>query len=208
MFNHYHSASDNLTAHIKSLLVIIVILSSLSFFLAVAFFSSAKNIRLSLPPLLEYGTEIIAGQIQAHEVYMFSGYIYQQLNTWRNNGTDDYKNNIERLQYFFVPQAQQYFNNLFQTLDDEGKLHNRTRYLLPAESYSIKLVKPISEDSWLVTLRYYLYEQLDNVKIKDGILLEIDLPVQYKNKDPEYNPWGLWIDIPLGLPKRIKDTLE
>lgn len=207
IFNKYHSASDGFTRHIRSLHIVIGILALLCGALIFSLSQSAQKMRLSLPPRLEYGAEIVSGNIQEHEIYMFAGYVHQQLNIWREDGRQDASHNIQRLRYFFLPDAVDYFVQRFNKLDRQGELAKRTRYILPAESYKPQLVQALSHRKWIVTLRYYLHEQIDSMKLKDSVLLEVQLPVEYINKDPEYNLWGLWIGVPLNAPQRLKKAL-
>lgn len=189
--------------HIATLRAVAAALGIAVVFLLALLTISTRSVRLSLPPTLEYGAEIATGKIQPHEVYSFAGYIHQQLYTWRNDGQIDFKKNIERLRYFLSPDSFQHYRKKFKTLDKKGELSKRSRYVLPAAAYADNLVTVHSKRSWTVTLYYYLHETLDGITIKDGIKIAVSLPVFYENKDPQYNPWGLWIGVPLASPQRI-----
>lgn len=123
------------------------------------------------------------------------------LNTWRVDGAQDFTDNLARLRYFLSPAALLHYQQRAAVLDDAGELAGRVRYILPAEGYQPELVAVHTPKRWVVKLRYYLYESLRGLTIKDGVLLEVSLPVFYENRDPQYNPWGLLIDTP-GIPAR------
>ena len=201
----YRAAADNFKAHIVSLRIALGILSIACIALVAIVATHTKSIRLSLPPVLQYGLEIEGGTIEPFEVYAFAGYIHQQLQTWRNDGAKDFRANLDHLRYFLSSSALEYYRQRLGTLDDSGELSGRARYILPAESYKPALVKVHTKDRWTVTLRYFLYERLEGLDLKDGVLLEVQLPIFYRNQDPEFNPWGLWLEEPVAPARRIAE---
>ena len=203
----YHTAADHLVSHIVSLRLAVVVLAVLCLGLGTALVTSSRDVRISLPPALNYGAIIKPGVIQAHEVYSFAGYIYQQMNTWRNDGQVDFSQNLTNLRFFLTDEGYNYFSNLITELDSLDQLGKRTRFIIPIENYDTSLVSFVAPNAWIVKLRYQLQEKLSDLIIKDFIRLEIQIPVHYENKDPEYNPWGLWIGAPISGPQRIEEDV-
>lgn len=201
--NRYHSASADFTAHIASLRAAIVTLALICLGMTYVLYLQTREIRLSLPPVLEYGARLKAGEIQPYEVYSVVGYVYQALHTWLDDGREDFRNNIQNLRFFFTPQGNDHLKQKFKSTDENNQLTKRIRYYVPADFYKPELVKTHSKESWTVTLRYYLVEDLEGVRIKDRVLFEVQLPVHYQNSAPEFNPWGLWIGKPVAGPERI-----
>ncbi len=202
----YHAAADHLTSHVNSLRLIVAVLAVLCLGLGIALVITSKDVRVSLPPILNYGASIKPGVIQPHEVYAFAGYIYQQMNTWRQDGEVDFSKNLTNLRFLLTNDGKNYFTQLITDLGREDQLGGRTRFIVPLENYDASMVETIGMNNWIVKLRYVLRETLNDVIIKDWIKLEVRLPVRYENKDPEYNPWGLWLGAPISAPQRIAEN--
>ena len=205
LLRKYHAAADHLTSHITSLRLMIAVLAVLCLGLGITLATTSKDVRISLPPVLNYGASIKPGAIQAHEVYSFTGYIYQQMNTWRHDGKVDFPQNLTNLRFFLTAEGNNYFHNLITDLSNLDQLGGRTRFIIPIGGYEASLVESAGPNTWIVKLRYQLQEKLSDLTIKDWIQLEVRLPVRYENKDPEYNPWGLWISAPISGPQRIEE---
>ena len=97
--NRYHSAEANLVAHIKTLKLIGMGLFAICLLLTAAVFWVAREHRLSLPPELRFGSKLITGAIEPHEIYLFAGSVYQQIYLWLEDGNEEFTNNIQRLRY-------------------------------------------------------------------------------------------------------------
>ena len=202
----YHAAADHLTSHVASLRLVVAVLAVLCLGLGIALVTTSKDVRISLPPVLNFGASIKPGVIQPHEVYSFTGYIYQQMNTWRQDGEVDFPQNLTNLRFLLTNDGKNYFSQLIADLENEDQLGGRTRFIVPLGNYEASMVKVVGTNNWIVKLRYALRETLNDIIIKDWITLEVQLPVRYENKDPEYNPWGLWLGAPIAAPQRIAEN--
>ena len=192
----YHSAEANLVAHIKTLRIISAGLFAICLLLTAAVFWVAREHRLSLPPELRFGAKLTTGTIEAHEIYLFAGSVYQQIYLWLEDGGEEFANNIQRLRYLITDDFYQFLMQKHAELMTRGELKGRKRNLQPAEVYKRSLVKQTAPNAWVVQLDLILNESLNGIKIKDGIAIREQLAVVYKDINSAYNPWGLLLDIP------------
>ena len=75
-----------------------------------------------------------------------------------------------------------------------SELRDRTRYMLPLEGgWSPDLATTMSKGRWRVTLDVLLVEKLRTVEVK-RVPIRYSIIVEQRRIDPEYNPWGLYLD--------------
>ena len=194
--NRYHSAEANLVAHIQTLRFIAAGLFAVCLLLLAAVFWVAREHRLSLPPELRFGSKLTTGTIEAHEVYLFAGSVYQQIYLWLEDGNKDFVSNIQRLRYLITDDFHRFLMQKHKDLIKRGELKGRRRSLQPADTYEQSLVRQTAKNAWLVQLDLILNESLNGIKIKDGITIREHIPVVYKDTNSAYNPWGLLLDTP------------
>ena len=204
--NRYHSAEANLVAHIKTLKLIGMGLFAICLLLTAAVFWVAREHRLSLPPELRFGSKLITGAIEPHEIYLFAGSVYQQIYLWLEDGNEEFTNNIQRLRYLISDDFYQFLMQKNKELAKRGELKGRKRNLQPATVYKRDLVKQTARNTWLVQLDLILNESLNGIKIKDSIAIREHIPVVYKDTNSAYNPWGLLLDTPAKPLIRIPRT--
>lgn len=164
--------------------------------------------RLSIPPQIQYGAQVTTGQINAWEIYSFTGAMFQQLNYWIENGEEDYLKNIKDYRAFFTGRfiAQAYSD--YKLKKNRLELKNRQRAITPLGAYTASdhcgnyhesCVKPLGANRWKVWLDINLREWQ---KTSEDALpyelknksLRIPFLVIYEDTNTEYNPWGLKID--------------
>jgi integrating conjugative element protein (TIGR03746 family) len=207
----YVDAVKNLKSHINTLRVLVgVTLSALfiSLFVTASAIQEPDKQRLSIPPELKFGTEVTTGEIHIWEVYNFAGVLYQKLNLWRNEGKEDYMQNIMSYRTLMTPRYVAAKYSDYKSRLGRGELNNRTRSIQPlghysAEggcgTYSDKCVVKLGAGRWKVWIDVRIDEYQKGRKtdvpyqIKD-VSLRIPLLVVAEDDDPQYNPWGLKID--------------
>lgn len=207
----YVDAVKNHLSHINTLRVVIGIVLLIAVILGFALNSAVSEPdkqRLSIPPELKFGAEITTGEIHIWEVYNFAGVLYQKLNLWRNEGKEDYVQNIMSYRTLMTPRYVSAKYSDYKSRLDRGELNNRTRSIEPlghysAEggcgTYSDKCVVKLGAGRWKVWIDVRIKENQEGKKtdvpyqIKD-ISLRIPLLVVAEDDDPQYNPWGLKID--------------
>ena len=197
----YLHADSNLQSHIKSLRVIC---GALTVSLVIALFGwhhSTRVQRVSLPPDLRYGSQILLNQIHPWEVYNFAGYIWQQLNRCPNDCLSDYPQNLDRLSSFITPTFKAWLRHDAENRSTE--FHQRTRFVLPlADADFNSSVTQDDSNSWTVVMDVELHEDIGGVPVKN-VQIRYYLRVVSRNIDPEFNPWGLFLDTMPRMPERI-----
>ena len=162
--------------------------------------------RLSLPPQLNYGATLQGGEIQPWEVYVFTGYIHQQINNWTGDGALDNLKNIQRLSAFVSPEYRYWLTREHQRL--EAQFRNRQRSVSPVPgSYGNASVRPLGKDAWQVVLDIRLRDYLEDQLYKD-IDVRYFLEVVLMDADPETNEWGLVLHRQYRPPERLRSHLS
>lgn len=162
--------------------------------------------RLSLPPQLRYGATLQSGEVQPWEVYVFAGYIHQQINNWTDNGALDNLDNIRRLSAFLSPDYRYWLTREHQR--HEAQFRNRQRSVSPVPgSYGNTSVQPTGKDTWQVVLDVRLRDYLENQLYKD-IDVRYFLEVVLLDSDPETNEWGLALNRQHRSPERLRSHLS
>jgi len=160
-----------------------------------------------IPPELRFGATLAWGEVPLPNVYMFAGYIFQQLHLWRADGHADYGQNIFKLQAFLTPR---YRAELEADLDwraRRGELQGRIRQLapLPGQGFEAKRVEPLGAGRWRVWVDFAIDETVKGMAVKQT-LVRYPLEIVSMDVDPEQNPWGLALDGHGGeLPVRLRE---
>ena len=201
--NSYRSEEVNLIAHIKSLQMSLAAALLICIMLVASLFWVAREHRLSLPPELRFGSKLTTNAIEPHEVYAFSGLIYQQLYLWRSNGEHDFRENIDKYRQYLSAELYSALINKYDKLKSEGSLAGRMRSLQPGGAYQPQNVIQITSNRWRVELDFILNETLNGIKIKDNIRMREQLTVVYSDIDTNLNPWGLLLDLPQDVGRRL-----
>ncbi len=200
----YQLADANLHGHIKTLRLIC---TALAICLAIALFGwhyASRVQRVSLPPDLRYGSQILVNQIHPWEVYNFAGYIWQQLNRCAIDCFKDYPENLDRLSAFLTPAFRAWLEH--DNSKRSTELLGRTRYILPmVETDFNRSVIQEKSGNWTVIMEVELKEDIGGVPVKN-VQMRYFLRVVAKDVDPEFNPWGLLLDTMPRLPERISTT--
>ena len=199
----YLHADANLYSHILTLRAIAAFLGICLVGSLYGWQYAAKIQRISIPPDLRYGSQILLNSIHPWEVYNFAGYIWQQLNRCPHNCFEDYPENLERLTEFLTPEFKAWLRHDGEKRAPE--LLNRTRFLLPLENLNFRDTVTLEDSGkWTVKLDVELKENIGGVLVKDA-RIRYHLKVIFKAIDPEFNPWGLLLDTMPKMPERIVD---
>lgn len=209
MNGRYYLEIHNTRAHVKALYIIIAILTLIAFYAMWGWKTAPKDIRVYIPPDLRAGGVFEIGEVPTSVVYVFAHYIFQQLNTWREEGKEDYAENIYALKHYMTPRFQVNIQKDLELRAENGELSNRTRTVqeLPGSGFSEDKVKVLGNGRWEVILDYDVKEQVNQVSVKETPVRYVLKIVRY-NIDPEKNPWGLAIDGFALPPKRISVGAE
>ena len=146
-------------------------------------------------PTLSQGAVLKRDQKDPAEVYLFALNLFQQLQRWRNDGEEDYPENIRLYGNYITPQYRQWLRQDLARRRDSGELPGRRRHVEPADgfAYSEETVRRIAADAWIVSLRMNLVETLNNRPIKN-LSFVYPLRVVRIDRDRQENPWRLALD--------------
>ena len=201
--NKYRAQEVNLISHIQSLRIMLVAAFVICLMLVASLFWVAREHRLSLPPEIRFGSKLTTNKIEPHEAYAFGGLIYQQLYLWRNDGNEDFINNIDKYRQYLSPALHSALLNKVKKQKSEGSLAGRVRSLQPSDTYQPNNVIQVANDRWLVKLDFILNESLNGIKIKNNVRISEQLVIIYKDIDSNLNPWGLVLDMPQQAGRRL-----
>lgn len=209
----FKNPTANDRSHINTLRFVITLLSVVLVGLVIALIINAQEPeqqRLSLPPEIRYGANLKTGEINPWEIYNFAGMVNQLVNNWQTNGATDYEKNLATYSALFTRRYLVQKANDFRSKLNRGELEQRLRSVqaLGAWSetnhcgtYQPDCVKALGSGRWQVWLDINLKEhQITRgtnalpYLIKDE-KLRVPVIVVYENDQPQYNPWGLKLDL-------------
>lgn len=192
----FKSKLENEKQYTRFLFRIIFGLIILLVVMAIGWSTAPTDIRLHYPPDLRTGGSMGINEISEAEVYVFTGYILQQLNNWKDNGEVDYIKKINLLRSYFTPNYQAYLKSDYDKRKRQGELRNRVRnWSFTSDAmYEDKLVEKVGK-GWLVWLDVNIKEYVSGGIVKN-IVLRMPMQVVRYDVDPETNPWGLGLNGP------------
>jgi integrating conjugative element protein (TIGR03746 family) len=173
--------------------------------MAIGWSSAPNQISLHYPPDLRSGGSMKVGEIHESEVYLFAGYILQQLNNWKENGETDYLNKISILRSYFTPTYQNFLQQDYDARRRQGELRRRVRnWTLVADAvYNESFVQHKGKD-WVVWIDVHIKEYVNGGIVKN-LVNRIPMQVVRYDVDRESNPWGLALNGPgIYQPKLIE----
>ncbi len=207
----YVDAQKNDRSHINTLRLFsggLLLLLLIGMFVLIGAVSEPEKQRISLPPQLTFGAEVTTGEIHIWEVYNFAGAVYQRLNLWRNNGEEDYVQNIMSYRSLMTPRYISFKYEDYKKRLGRLELSNRMRSLEPLGYYSVdggcgayhdKCVVKLGAGRWKVWIDVKIKEYQKGKKTDEpyqmkNLALRIPLLIVAQDDDPQYNPWGLKIE--------------
>lgn len=196
----------NRRRHVRALQVGLAFLAVSQLLAYAGWWHASGTQRLSLPPQLRYGATLQGDVIQPWEVYVFAGYIHQQINNWTDNGAVDNLKNIQRLSAFLSPDYRLWLTREHRR--HEARFRNRQRSVSPVPgSYGNESVRPLGRDTWQVVLDVRLRDYVEDQIYKD-IDVRYFVEVLLLDSDPETNEWGLVLNRQHQPPERLRSHLS
>lgn len=199
-------ALDGRDSHILTLRIAIAVLVVSLFYTISGWKSAPEHIKIDIPPDLRSGSTRGIKERHPFNVYAFGYYIFQQMNNWPVEGTEDYKKQIHRLSCYITPRFK---GELERDYDQRLRRHEltRTRALqeLPDQPYTNKRVYTESGDSWVAFYDVNIKETFRSEIVKD-IFVRYPIRIVRWDVDPECNLWGLALDGFYDNPKRLEDN--
>lgn len=204
----YRHAVDNARAHVRSLWVVIGLQTLMICGLVVGWSLAPKQITVHLPPDLRAGAAMSIGVVPPPNVYAFAYYIFQQLNRWPDDGSQDCGRAIYRVSAYLTPHYRVQLISEMDTKAQQGELSGRVRGVqeYPDRPYTEARVEVLGGDAWIVWLDLALIESVKGMTVKETAI-RYPLRVVRQAVDLEANPWGLALDgYGAGGPQRLSEA--
>ena len=201
-------ALDGRDAHVKSLWVIIFMLSGIIAYSMYGWSKAPERIKVDIPPDLRTGSSRGLEERHPYNVYGFGLYIFQQVNAWPVSGDKDYQSNIDKLACYFTPRFKAELERDLANKAKRSELR-RTRNLqeMYDRPYEPKRVWVESQDSWVAYYDLNIKEHYRGETVKD-IYARYPIRVTRWDMNSECNPWGLALDGFYEDPKRIEQRVQ
>lgn len=202
---------DQARWHIRTLWGVLIIAFMINVLTIFGWMHSQSKIKIEIPPQIpESGLTITQGEIPKTTIYSFAFYVWQSLNHWSDNGTQDYKNQIEKFSAFLTPDFKLKLINNYNDLLSEGELQDRIRLMSGwSGSYFDPIdVEYVGHGTWLVHLKMRLLEMINsNAKVVKDLQMNYTLKVVRYDIDSKNNPWGLALEGFAESPTRLKTII-
>src|SRR3990167_10629247 len=97
----FMNALEEARSHIQTLRKIVFLLIVIIFLLSFGWLHAQRKIKIEIPPQIpESGLTLSQGEVPLASVYSFAYYVWQSINHWEADGTEDYKKQIEMFSPF------------------------------------------------------------------------------------------------------------
>lgn len=204
----FQNVLENARLTIQVLILGLVFSFILNLILVFGWHSAQEKIEVHLPPQIPLdGLTIKQGDYPAASIYSFAYYIWQGINYWPNNGTQDYKQTIEQFAPYLTAGFKNFLTRDYNERFNQGEIQERLRTLqgLNGSAFNTSDVETIGHDTWLVHLHLRLTEHMNinGSQVKDTVIDYILRVVRYP-VNAKANPWGLALDGFEETPVRIQ----
>lgn len=191
----YRHEIDNVRAHVRTLWMVIGIEVLTILILGFTLVKAQDDVVVHLPPDLRSGASLTPGQIHPANVYAFAFYIFQQLNRWPDDGSEDFGKAIYSLSAYLTPKYRAALQKELELKGRRGELIHRVRGMQerPGHTFDELRVQVLDSGTWVVWLDLELQESVKGMSIK-RTFIRYPLRVVRYAVDPEKNPWQLALD--------------
>lgn len=195
---------DRYKAIIGMLLKIIYLLVFIAALCSIGWMTAPTRMTVYIPPDISNGATQKAGEIPNPFIYTFTFEVWQEINHWTQNGTQDYITNINTYWPYFTPSFKSVLLQDYEDLKTSGQLdRERVMQGIEGAAYDSIYVKKLSDNTWEVDLKVRLTEYKNNQVVKDVEILYPLKVVRY-NISQKVNPYGLAITGFASEPVRLK----
>lgn len=206
----YHREIHNVRAHIATLRIALVVITLLALFMGWGWHTAPRALTVHIPPDLRAGSTQPVHEVPQPNVYAFAYYIWQQLNRWPEEGSEDYGRNIFRLAAYVTPAFRAQLTRDMEQRGRRGELTRRVRMVreAPGAGFETRRVEVIEDgQSWVVWLDLDIVESVRGMDVKQT-QVRYPLRVVRYDVDREKNPWGLALAGFASAPERIEPRNE
>lgn len=199
------SALAGRDAHIRSLRVALVCVTTLALVSMGGWYQAGKDITVHNPPDLTSGTSRPWWEVPKPNVYSFAAQIFTQINRWSSDGSEDYERNLHDYKHYLTPQCRATLKEDLNQKRSRGELAGRERSVAQISSLGFAdwRVTAKDRDSWVVNVDLELKEWVGTQVVKQNYI-RWPLKVVRYDIDRNSNPWGLAIDCFDAEPREIQ----
>ena len=189
---------------IKTLWIVIAIISGLFAMQSVSIYSIPNRLRLYVPPNLSRGADLKVGKIPASNVYGFVYQIFLQINSWPKSGTKNYLSNIHNYRNYL---SNRFYHALMQDEQrraNDGEL-GRKRIMsgVAGYPYTPSDVKSMGDGTWEVDIPLQIQESVNRDMVKN-VIIDYSFLVSRVHESILLNPMGMVISGFAKRPYRLK----
>jgi integrating conjugative element protein (TIGR03746 family) len=194
----FQNALENARLSIQIAIVALGLFFISNLFLIISLHNAQSKMEIHIPPQIPAdGITLHAGEEPASTVFSFAYYIWQSLNSWPANGSQDYKNNIQQFSPYLTPRFKIFLIRDYNERFNQGEIQERIRTLqgLNGTAFSPADVDYIGHDTWIVHLQMRLTEHMNmnGNQVKD-VAIDYAIRIVKYNVDANKNQWGLAVD--------------
>ena len=163
-----------------------------------------KELTVHIPPRLERGAKMKAGEIPAPNIYSFSHYLFQKINTWEKDGSTEMEGILNDYQCYLTDSFSSELRELHSARTAKGETKGRSRAVreLTQKGFDRSKVYEVSNNKWVVKLDMLVKEKIDTVEIK-SVSVRYPVIVIRDDTNPDCNPFGMKFAGYDSQPKRI-----
>ena len=198
---------DRDRALIRALRGGIGLLFVLCIILAAGWMTAPSHLRIYIPPDISNGATLKINEVPNPLIYSFAYELWQEINYWPEDGSQDYGKNLKVYAAYLTPDFQQALRQELIDLKAAGQLQ-RQRFIqgISGAAYNPENVKKISADTWEVDLNVRLMEFKNNQPVKD---IEVLYPLKITRREVSHqdNPYGLALAGFMSAPIRGKTSI-
>ena len=155
-----------------------------------------------IPPDLSNGATFKVSQIPNAYVGEFAFYIWQSLNDWQTDGSQDAPKNLHAFGAYLSPSFRYSLSQQFKKLSNDGDIQGRVKVirLMPG---ALPVVTKLDDNHWIATLDLRDSEYVNGILIKDKEI-QYSFKVTAFNADAQLNQMGLVLDGFIDDPKIVQ----
>ena len=180
------------------------IMVGLCLFLGIGWMRAPADLTIHVPPDITNGATFKVNEIPTSFIYSFAYEIWQGVNYWPEDGTQDYPKNIHTYAAYLTPKFQAELLQEYEDLKTSDQVQRqRSLQGITGATFESARVKKLSGDTWEIDLKMRLVEYRNHQVVKD---IEMLYPLKAIRWDisTQNNPYGLAIDGYMAPPVRLK----
>jgi integrating conjugative element protein (TIGR03746 family) len=153
--------------------------------------TTVNDLTVHIPPRLERGATLAAGEVPKPNVYSFSYYLFQTLSTWEKDGSLEAPAIYNQYRQFLTDNFKKQLLQIHEIRTRAGETKGRSRTVREViqKGYDSSKVVKITDTKWVVKLDMLIVEKIGDAEIK-RVAVRYPVIVILDDTDPENNPWG------------------